>query len=117
MPLTQQQINFIAQKAQWYIEVDNRRAVDGGDTYTVTGDGIDDLDRFLAIAPTMPLARYQIDVGTQYSDYRPFDLNDARAIRTAYIEFFGTVNKPSFPVQYPQNRQVSISSVQMGVQQ
>jgi hypothetical protein len=98
VPLTQEQINFQAQKASWYVEVDNRRAVDGGDVYVITGDGVDDLNRLLDLMPTLRVATYRIDTGTQYDAWVPCNVADIQAIKTAFIQFYGTVSKPGFPV-------------------
>jgi hypothetical protein len=72
VPLTQEQIDLQAKKASWYVEIDNRRAIEGGDVYVVTGDGVDDLDRLLSLMPTL------------------------QAIRAAYVGFYGAVNKPGY---------------------
>lgn len=38
--------------------------------------------------------RFFCDVGTQYSDPRPFDIEDVYAIKTQYVLFYGNVNRP-----------------------
>lgn len=69
-----------------------------GDPVVFTGNGVDDLGRTIDIlgAPNalQPGYRLLIDLGGQYSSYRPFDLEDLSAIRTYYIGFYGTVAKP-----------------------
>lgn len=98
MLLTQEQIEYQAQKASWYVEVNTRDLNFGsGDGYIVTGDGVEDLDRLISLMPIYPNGQFSIDVGTQYSSFRPCDIEDIQAIRAAYIEFYGTVNKPGFP--------------------
>lgn len=98
MPLTQEQINFQAKKASWYVEIDNRRAVDGGDVWVVTGQGVPDLNRLLDLMPTLRVATYRIDTGTQYDQWVPCTIADIQAIKTAFIEFYGTVSKPGYAV-------------------
>lgn len=96
MPLTQEQINFQALRASWYIEIDNHRQVDGGDVWVVTGMGVNDLDRLLGLMPTLRVASFRIDIGTQYESWVPITVTDVQAIRTAFIEFYGTVSKPGY---------------------
>lgn len=97
MPLTQEQINTQAKKASWYVEIDNRRAVDGGDVYVVTGDGVDDLNRLLSLMPTLRVATFRIDTGVHNDAWVSCNIADIQAIKTAFIEFYGTVSKPGFP--------------------
>ncbi len=35
------------------------------------------------------------DVGSQYSDWRPFDIEDVYAIRYYFISFYGNVDRPN----------------------
>jgi hypothetical protein len=114
--LTQQQINFLAKKAQWYVEIDNRRAVDGGDVYVITGDGVDDLDRLLALMPSLPVARFRIDTGMHYDQWVPCTIIDIQALKTAYIGYYGNVNKPGWPVGFPKKLKLDGPTVQMQVQ-
>lgn len=71
------------------------------DSVVFTGDGVEDLDRLIArlnenAATNLVLnQRFQCDVGTQYSDWRNFDIDDVYAIREQYIAFYGDVNKPN----------------------
>ena len=66
-----------------------------------TGDGVEDLDRLIsrlnANAQDNRLwgQRFMCDVGTQYSDWRPFDIEDVYAIRLAYIAYYGNVDRPN----------------------
>jgi hypothetical protein len=117
VPLTQQQINFLANKAQWYVEIDNRRQVDGGDVWVNTGDGVDDLDRLLVLMGSLPRATFRIDTGFQYDVWVPCTVEDIQAIRTAYIGYFGNVNKPGWPVGFPKKLKLDGPNVQMQVQQ
>ena len=116
MPLTQEQINFQAKKASWYVEVDNRRAVDGGDVYVITGNGVPDLNRLLSLMPTLTQARFRIDTGTMYDVWVPCDTNDIEGIKAAFIQFYGTVSKPGFPVFDRKYMKVPDQPVQIQVQ-
>lgn len=116
MPLTQADINFQAKKASWYVEIDNRRAVDGGDVWVVTGNGVADLDRLLVLMPTLTVARFRIDTGIQYDRWLPCDINDIRAIRSAFIEFYGTVAKPGYAVFDRKYMKLAGPQVQIKVQ-
>lgn len=99
MLLTQAQIDFQAQKASWYVEVDYRNINIPGDPFIVTGTGVADLDRLIEMMPIYPNGRYRIDVGTTFEQYRPCDITDIQAIKAAYIAWYGNVNKPSFPTE------------------
>jgi hypothetical protein len=92
--LTAEQQRYLAKKAQWYFDVYMGRQT--GDSCVYTGDGVDDLDRLEALmsGTNPPDSRFMCDVGKQYSDWRPFDIQDVQAVRTYYIGFYGTVAKP-----------------------
>ena len=66
-----------------------------------TGDGVEDLDRLIsrlnnnANSNRTLNQRFMCDVGTQYSSYKPFDVEDVVAIREQYIAFYGDVNRPN----------------------
>jgi len=42
----------------------------------------------------MPGQKFMCDVGTQYSDYRAFDIEDVYAIRAQFVGYYGNVNRP-----------------------
>ena len=98
MLLTPEQHRAIAQRAQWYFDC---YFGPPGDSVVFTGDGVDDLDRLISrlnanAQDNRQLSqRFQCDVGTQYSAYRNFDIEDVVAIREQYIAFYGDVNKPN----------------------
>lgn len=96
MKLTQADINTVAQRANFFFNVYWAYHT-FEESVVYTGDGVDDLDRLISqmAAGTMPTAQFQVDVGSQYSIYKPFDLQDLIAIRTAYIAYYGNVNKPN----------------------
>ncbi len=97
MLLTPAQQQILAQRAQWYFDI---YFGPPGDWVTFTGDGVDDLDSLISRLNTNAQynfnmsQRFMCDVGGQYSDWRPFDIEDVYAIRAYYIEFYGDVNKP-----------------------
>lgn len=102
MLLTQAEINTQAQRACWYIEADYRNINIPGDPFIITGDGVDDLDRLISLMPIYPNARWMINVGQQFEAYKACDREDIIAIRTAYIAYYGNVNKPGQPVPKPE---------------
>lgn len=97
MLLTSVQHRDIARRAQWYFDC---YFGPPGDSVVFTGDGLDDLnsliDRLVGNAEhNRSLSqRFQCDVGTQYSDWHSFDLDDVKAIREQYLSFYGSVNEP-----------------------
>ena len=101
MALTLDQINFQAQKASWYIDYNWNNWNIGGDTVVYTGDGVDDLDRVIAVMQSNPNGIALIDTGTLTSSWQPCTLADVQGIRTAYIAYWGTVNEPGFPTGQP----------------
>jgi hypothetical protein len=117
MKLKQADIDTIAQRANFFFNITwAYHTFDESVVYT--GDGVDDLDRLIVqmAAGTRPSAQFQVDVGMQYSIYKPFDLDDLVAIRAAYVAFYGAVNKPnaylperSSNIQVPQTA-VAVSS-------
>jgi len=103
VPLTQQQIQYVAQRASWYVEFDyhNITADNQGDPVVLTGDGVDDLDNLLIRIDTNPGCRMKMDVGRQYSSFQPCTRADIVNLRHFFIEYYGTVNKPGVPWQQP----------------
>jgi hypothetical protein len=99
MRLTIEEQKMIARKATWYFDCYFGMGTD--DSVVFTGDGVDDLEMLLARL-TSAIAhggigvksRFQVDTGSQYSDWKPFDLEDVYAIRNYYIELYGDVPKP-----------------------
>lgn len=95
MLLTTIQQREVARKANWMLDCYLGRNTQ--DNVVFTGDGVDDLDRaisFLTSQTLQPGYRLLIDLGSQYSDYRPFDVEDLQAIRAWYVSFYGEVNRP-----------------------
>ena len=99
MLLTSAQHRDIARRAIWYF--DCYFGALSQDSVVFTGDGVEDLDRLIsrlnanAQDNRMLNQKFYCDVGTQYSDPRPFDIEDVYAIREQYIAFYGDVNKPN----------------------
>lgn len=79
-----------------------------------TGDGVPDLDKLITImaAGTQRYATFMADVGSQYSIYRPFDLEDLVSIRQMFIEIYGDVSRPNvYTREPPATIQVSSGSI------
>lgn len=100
MKLTVVEQQAMARKAQWYF--DCYFGLNHDDSVVFTGDGVDDLDKLISRLEyafthngTNVNSRFQCDVGTLYSVPKPFDVDDVKAVRTYYMEFYGTVNKPA----------------------
>lgn len=97
MLLTPDQQQAIARRAQWYFDC---YFGPPSDSVVFTGDGVDDLDSLIDRLNTNAQynrdrsQRFMCDVGTQYSDWRPFDIEDVYAIRYYFISFYGNVNRP-----------------------
>jgi len=103
MKLTVQQQQYLAAKACWYFDVYiGEVQTDNSDSTVFTGEGVADLDDLIERmqwAYSVPgyvnsKSRFLCDVGSQYSDWRPFDVDDLQAIKTYYIQKWGNVNKP-----------------------
>lgn len=95
MKLTTEQRQSIARKANFYFDVNFNYKFQ--DSVVFTGDGVPDLDKLIAImaAGTQRYATFLADVGSQYSVYRPFDLEDLVSIRQMFIDIYGNVNRPN----------------------
>lgn len=95
MKLTEAEQRYVAQRANWYFDV--YRGQNTGDSVIFTGDGVEDIDRLLSVitAGTQASARFVCDVGSTYSVYRPFDVEDVVAIRALFVGWYGEVNKPN----------------------
>lgn len=97
--LTDAQLDFLARAASWKFDVDFK--VTHGDSAVFTGDGVDDLDSLISrIQSTVPLApRIQVDVGKLFSQYVFVGVEDIIALKSRYIEIYGTVSKPQTPFE------------------
>ena len=99
MLLTPAEQQAIARRAIWYF--DCYFGFLSEDSVVFTGDGVEDLDRLISrlnmnAATNRTLhQRFMCDVGTQYSSYKPFDIEDVVAIREYYIAYYGDVNRPN----------------------
>jgi hypothetical protein len=99
--LTQAQRESIARKANFYFDVNFNYKFQ--DSVVFTGDGVPDLDRLISImaAGTQHYATFLADVGSQYSVYRPFDLEDLVSIRQMFIDIYGNVSRPNVYTRQP----------------
>jgi len=104
--LPQADINYIAQRAQWYFDcaVSPRNSPTAfGDNVTFTGQGLMDLNRTIDFIATNPHTRIICEIGTQgtvllgnaFPKYLPCNIEDIYAIKEAFIAFYGSVDKPS----------------------
>ena len=86
---------LVAQKANWYFDV--YFGQNTGDSVVFCGDGVDDLDRMIATIAngTNRGGKMTCDLGTDYSNYKRCDLEDAQAIRALFVGWYGTVSKPN----------------------
>ena len=105
MRLTPYEQQSLARRAQWYF--DCYFGLNNEDSVVFTGDGVADLDSLTArlteafnFGGTNVNSRFLCDVGSQYSSWRPFDLQDIAAIRAYYIAYYGDVNKPPVTTRY-----------------
>lgn len=97
--LTILQQQYLARRGSWYF--DCYFGKDQSDSSVYAGDGVDDLDSLIGKLDFAnkhngvgPKARFLADVGTQYSDWRAFDIDDLRAIRGYYVQIYGATAKP-----------------------
>jgi hypothetical protein len=95
MAITQAEIDSLAQKAFWYVDVQLSQTRVKDDWAIYAGDGLDDLDRLIALMQMNPNGRYKANVGSLTSSYRWVDASDMLAVRAAFIAFYGNVNKPT----------------------
>jgi hypothetical protein len=67
-----------------------------GDATVLTGQGVDALDQVEGLMQRPFPAKFlvQLDVGSIQAEMRNIDAEDLAAIRTAYVELYGTVDKP-----------------------
>lgn len=99
MLLTSAEQRDIARRAIWYF--DCYFGFLSEDSVVFTGDGVEDLDRLIsrlnvnAANNRVLHQRFMCDVGTQYSSYKPFDIEDVMAIREYYIAYYGNVDRPN----------------------
>jgi len=105
MKLDAETHDYIAQRAQWYFDVYPAGYPYSVENFVLTGDGVDDLDfaitRIEAYGTIRP-PRIVCEVGTSgtvmlgnaFPKYLPCDVEDVRAIREAFIAWYGTVNRP-----------------------
>jgi hypothetical protein len=97
MLLTSDQHRDIAQRAQWYFDC---YFGPPGDSVVFTGDGVEDLDELIsrlnanAAQNFSSVQRFMCNVGSQYSDWRQFDIEDVYAIKDQFLAYHGNVNRP-----------------------
>ncbi len=104
MLLTPEQHAYIAQRAQWYFDIQpplrNSTALE--DNCVFTGDGLDDLNRTIAFMSFNPALRVICEVGSggtvtlgnSFPKYLPCDIQDVYEIKNQFIAYYGSVDKP-----------------------
>lgn len=98
MLLTADQQRDIARRACWYFDC---YFGPPGDSVVFTGDGVEDLDQLISRLNANAQdnrvwgQRFLCDVGSQYSDWRPFDIEDVYAIKAEFVGYWGSVSRPN----------------------
>jgi hypothetical protein len=107
-PLTTDQINFLVGRGGWMINTELRQAPLGpvlsdspGESNEMAGMGVADLNRVQALMDVYPWGRFSVDVGgpDSYGMDVYIGTNDIIAWRNAFIEEWGTVNRPAYFAQ------------------
>lgn len=99
--LTQEQIDKTAGRAWFFFLVYDyyNLYLDAaeGDATVITGQGVDTLDQIIGFFERPFPSRFTIDldVGGVTPDMRRVNVDDVRAIKTAYIALWGDVSKPN----------------------
>jgi hypothetical protein len=89
----------LAKTAQFLFDVNLH---DGSDSYFISGDGVDDLDKVITIMQRgPPYATLLLDVSPIDTSFLAATLQDVQRLRIAYIATWGTVNKPDYYDEYP----------------
>lgn len=100
--LTQEQLAYLAQSAQWKFDVSFKSERGADDAVVFTGDGVDDLNRLISrlesMTTTSGVSRVKmiLDTGKLYSNYVTVTVDDVYALRQTFIETWGTVDKPEY---------------------
>jgi len=89
--VTTDELRVIAERAFFRFDVDQQDVRDSA--YMVVGDGVDDLDRLIALLEREPRTRVQIDTSASNSSWAIAEIDDVRELRGLFIGFYGTVNK------------------------
>ena len=106
MRLTTEQHQSIAARAQWYFDIKPGGYFDRGDNFILTGQGLGDLNSAIAMAQrysaSVPPCVIVCEIGTTgtimlgnaFPKYSIITVDDIDAIKLAYIEYWGSVNRP-----------------------
>lgn len=109
-PLTDRQINFLVGKGNWLINAELRQAPLGpvlgeavGDCNVYAGQGVADLNTIQTLMDAYPWGHFAVDVGgpDSYSVMVFIGTNDIIRWRNAYIQMWGTVNRPAYWADQP----------------
>jgi hypothetical protein len=99
MKLSGTEHNLIAQRASWFFDVFPNDTNDRGDSSVFAGDGLDDLNQVIAFVGSHPRCKIICEAGTAapgatFARMAQCDIQDIYSVKTAYIAFYGSVNKP-----------------------
>lgn len=102
MYLTPQQHRALAVRACWYFDLKPGSAFDRGDRFVLTGQGLRDLNQVLEFGRRYPTGEIVCEIGTQgtvllgnaFPKYSRIGVDDVDAIKTAYLEYWGSVDRP-----------------------
>jgi hypothetical protein len=92
--LTDGQIDTVARRGQWYLDMFFGNVVERQDSVVYTGQGAPDLDRIIALMEgtgSYPGFRFLCDVGFTNGDWRRFDLEDLQRLRVNFEALYGNV--------------------------
>lgn len=127
MKLSIHEHTYIAKRGQWYLDCatsPRRSPTAFGDSVVYTGQGLADLNRTISVVASSPGIRITCEVGTAgtillgnaYPKYLECDIEDLYAIKQQFIEFYGSVDKPSvFRAHNESAAQVGATSVTLPV--
>lgn len=105
MKLTPEIHAYVAQRAQWYVDISTMpRGVftAGPDNTVFTGDGLEDINQLIGFVHVNPTCRMFMEVGSAgtitlgnaWPKYLQCDLEDLYQLKEQYIAYYGSVNKP-----------------------
>ena len=96
--ITDEMTQTLAGRAWFVFSINpgDRTGVEGieGNDYDVAGEGVDVMDEILAKMANYPRGRWQLDYGGIVQDVREVGSDNVRDLKTAFINIYGTVNRP-----------------------
>ncbi len=113
MKLTVIEQRRVAQRANWFFDLYGGQGT--ADSVVYTGDGVDDLDRLIAVINNTTARGNKLvcDVSPgNFSEYKLCDVEDVEAIKMYYIGWYGTVSKQNV---YDERQGVALPTQQIEV--